>query len=335
MFASHATSSSSGSSSHSSGSSWTSPSSSTRSSPVHAGSLVDPATHAPALLELIDIKLDRHVIDYVVDCVSETVDHAMRRTVPSRPSRTYLPKFHTLVSTVLSRAEVTAPTLLVSLVYIQRARPHLCISLEEWALERVFLGALICASKYANDSTLKNAHWALCTGVFGNKDVGRIEREFLDVLDWELGVREADLLAHHEGLIAASRRSAALASRTKVSLKRAAPTYLEPQRPHPHPPHGHARRSSMPELDPSSPQSSLASMSPRTPSNFPHSPADLPHPYHDMSLSLSQRYHPAPHAASKGGKWRDMMRSFPLPRHHAQTRRHAHAQGGYAIRVAA
>jgi hypothetical protein len=180
------------------------------------------------------------------------------------------PKFHTLITTVLSRAEISAPTLLVSLVYIQRARPHLCISLEEWALEHVFFGALICASKYTNDLTLKKAHWALGTGVFGNKDVGRIEREFLDVLDWELGVQEADLLAHHEGLIAASRRSAALASRTKVSLKRVAPTYLEPQRLHPNHTHGHGHHLSMPELDPSSPQSSLASMSPRTPSTFPH-----------------------------------------------------------------
>ncbi|KAJ7303556.1 Hsp70 protein-domain-containing protein [Mycena albidolilacea] len=55
---------------------------------------------------------------------------------------------------------------------------------------RVFPGALIVASKYTNDSTLKNLHWALCTGVFEKRDVGRIEREFLDVLDWELGVGE-------------------------------------------------------------------------------------------------------------------------------------------------
>lgn len=32
--------------------------------------------------------------------------------------------------------------------------------------------------QYCNDSTLKNVHWALCTGVFGKRDVGRIEREF-------------------------------------------------------------------------------------------------------------------------------------------------------------
>lgn len=39
-----------------------SPSSSTMSSPVHHASLVNPATHSPALLELIDLKINRPII---------------------------------------------------------------------------------------------------------------------------------------------------------------------------------------------------------------------------------------------------------------------------------
>ena len=38
-------------------------------------------------------------------------------------------------------------TVLATLVYIDRSKPHLHIGLEQWALERVFLGALIVASK--------------------------------------------------------------------------------------------------------------------------------------------------------------------------------------------
>lgn len=123
------------------------------------------------------------------------------------------------VATVLRRAEVTLSVVLGALIYIDRARPHLSIAIEgpppllpslpvnpkltdgsifvyfaEWAHHRVLLGALITASKYLNDASLKNAHWALCTGVFGRRDVQRIEREFLDVLDWQLGVSEADLV---------------------------------------------------------------------------------------------------------------------------------------------
>ncbi|KAF6743752.1 hypothetical protein DFP72DRAFT_1098152, partial [Ephemerocybe angulata] len=146
-------------------------------------------------------------IDHVVDQVIETVDYAMGKSTASTSTpasssprgRTPVArtpaqlKFTTLVSTVLTRADITTPTLLTSLLYINRARPYLHIALEEWALERLFLGALITANKYLNDSTLKNVHWALCTGVFGKRDVERIEREFLAVLDWELGVGEGEL----------------------------------------------------------------------------------------------------------------------------------------------
>ncbi|KAG2019801.1 hypothetical protein CC2G_005204 [Coprinopsis cinerea AmutBmut pab1-1] len=123
-----------------------------------------------------------------------------KSTSASRPRTPTQQKFSTFTTTVLTRAEITTPTLLLALIYIHRARPYLHIALEEWALERVFLGALIVASKYANDSTLKNVHWALCTGVFGKRDVGRIEREFLAVLEWDLGVTESEVLGLWEGL---------------------------------------------------------------------------------------------------------------------------------------
>ncbi|KAJ6501871.1 hypothetical protein C8R45DRAFT_818681 [Mycena sanguinolenta] len=304
---------------------------SSRSSPVHAASLVDPATHAPALMQLIDIKLDKHVLDYLVDAVAETVDFAMGRNHTSPASTAtrgrsthspYLQKFTTFASTVISRAEVSVATLLVSLVYISRARPHLSIALEEWALERVFLGSLIVASKYTNDSTLKNVHWALCTGVFGKRDIGRIEREFLDVLDWELGVDEADLLAHHEGLIAASERSSALASRLimKTTAAPVKPTYLVPPRVR-----THSRKLSagavVPELEPSSPQSSLASMSPRTPFSHAASPAHQPSHHSkpaDVPMDVDAvptPFSPAHKDVKSGtGMFHDLLRVLPLPR---------------------
>jgi len=43
----------------------------------------------------------------------------------------------------------------------------------------------------------------MCTGVFGKRDVGRIEREYLDVLGFELKLSESDLLEHEQGIIAA------------------------------------------------------------------------------------------------------------------------------------
>lgn len=59
---------------------------------------------------------------------------------------------------MITRSEVTVGVLLVALVYIERAKPHLTIETMDWAHERVFLGALILASKvcqvYSHLSTI-------------------------------------------------------------------------------------------------------------------------------------------------------------------------------------
>ncbi|KAG6918828.1 hypothetical protein DXG01_011233 [Tephrocybe rancida] len=292
--------------------------SSSSSSPIHHASLVDPSTHSPALLELIDLKITRPVIDYIVDCVVDTVDFAMGRPSSSRgrsaARRPEHVKFTTFVTNIITRAEVTTPTLLAALVYIDRAKPHLHIALEEWALERVFLGAIIVASKYLNDSTLKNVHWALCTGVFGKRDVGRIEREFLDVLDFQLGVAEDDLLSHHDGLSAV-----ALVSHSH----RASRSFIHP----------HSRRMQahhvqpVPELDPSSPESSSSpgSESPRTPSTRATSPIYPP------THKGAQPQH--------SSKTLEILRSFPfipLPTaaHHSHSgRQESHVQRPIHVRV--
>ncbi|KAF8145303.1 hypothetical protein K438DRAFT_1945139 [Mycena galopus ATCC 62051] len=308
-------------------SSWSPSSQSSSSSPVHPASLVDPARHSPELMQLVDIDLSQPVIHYVVDCVSDAVNYAFGRPATFRSAHSR--KFTNFVSNVLSRAEVAPPTLLVALVYISRSRTHLSIALEQWALERVFLGALIIASKYTQDSTLKNVHWGMVTGVFGKGDIGRIEREFLDVIDWQLGVAEADVLAHHEGLVAAaygvSSASPIPVAAKDIEMEYAppvpAPAVVEPA--HPSPSSG-----PVPELEPSSPQSSAGTLSPRTPDSHamshmdisPHAPSSpsrppCPRPHlkpprlrlpHLRLLCLCSYPHPHPHPSL----------SLPKPPHH-------------------
>jgi len=153
------------------------------------------------------------LLDYVVQCTVEAVDFALGRvssSTNSNPKDVYRhAEFTEFVSSVLSRSEMKAPVILASLVYIHRAMPHLSIGTEQWACERVFLGALILAAKYTNDSTLRNVHWALCTGVFGKRDVGRIEREFLQVLNWDLSISEDDILSHHHSIYSVRANSVA------------------------------------------------------------------------------------------------------------------------------
>ncbi|KAI9571265.1 hypothetical protein HD554DRAFT_2017126 [Boletus coccyginus] len=282
-------------------------------SPLHHASLVHPALHSPALLELLDIKLSRPVLEYVVDCVVDTVDYAMGCPSSSRRGRSLSRRsehaaFATFVTNVLSRAEVTIPTILVSLVYIDRAKPHLQIALEEWACERVFLGAVMVASKYLNDSTLKNIHWAVCTGVFGKGDVGRIEREFLDVLEFQLSVTEDDILGHHDSLSA-------------VAL----PSHNHRRRDDPHTrTHYHpANHAVCPALDPSSPKSSSSGSSPAplTPDTRVD-PTFGAHPKvcdENMDYAATEVVQIPPKESQPLASTMDLIRAFPLPVAHSHS----------------
>lgn len=88
--------------------------------------------------------------EYIADLVIETVDFVRGESLgvilPFRPldARVEFAKF---VSKILWSVGATMQVVVVALVYLDRARPFLCLSVEEWALERVFLGALITAAK--------------------------------------------------------------------------------------------------------------------------------------------------------------------------------------------
>ena len=43
-------------------------------------------------------------------------------------------------------------------------------------------------NQYTNDYSPKNVSWSYATDVFGVKNIGRMERKFLDVLDYKLSV---------------------------------------------------------------------------------------------------------------------------------------------------
>lgn len=163
-------------------------------------------THPESVHELLELKADRTLIAVIVEECVDTVEYALDVPTSSRGrsyTRTHKDKeFFKFVERVLETAEVSVTDILVSLVYLRRAKAHLSVDTEEWALHRIFLGALLLAHKYTNDSTLRNISWSYATGAFGMRDVGRMEREFLDVLDYELSVSEADLLDLHETIFA-------------------------------------------------------------------------------------------------------------------------------------
>ncbi|KAL1714905.1 hypothetical protein EV715DRAFT_266294 [Schizophyllum commune] len=173
---------------------------------IHHLSLVDPALHHPALADVLKVPVNRAVIDYVVDVTVDTVDFALGRSSAMKRGRSARRDqkriaFTELIQRVIARAEVPITVVLVLLAYIDRCKPHLRVASDAYVHERIFLGALIVAAKYLNDCSPKNCHWARYTAEFSKADIGLIEREFLAVLDFDLGFKEADLLAHCDALL--------------------------------------------------------------------------------------------------------------------------------------
>ncbi|KAJ7092821.1 hypothetical protein B0H15DRAFT_905411 [Mycena belliarum] len=261
------------------------------SSQKHPASLVDPAKHSPALLALSSLTMSKPVVEYVADFVTECVDPTSVRSTNCT----------IMVYNMLYRARLTPGTLLTALVYIARARTHLSIPLEaDCTPERIFLGALIVANKYTNDSPLRNAHWGIFSAIDSIYDIALIEREFLDRLHWELGVSEAEVEAEFVALVSALEGEQ---HRWHTPMPPAAP---------PH--HTRTRNPSVPELEPPSPASSAASASPRTPA----SRASSPHPHAPRQRPIPMEVHPAPHHPHRlqGGKFLNFLRALHIPRRH-------------------
>ena len=113
--------------------------------------------------------------------------------------------------------------------------------------------------QYLNDSTLKNVHWSLCTGLFNKRDVGRIEREFLDVLDFELRITETEILTHYESIMLL-RRPPPTPPRLRISSSAARPPLTRYNS------SGSSSASSM-DVDEDSPASTESGSLPPTPSS--------------------------------------------------------------------
>jgi hypothetical protein len=67
---------------------------------------------------------------------------------------------------------------------------------------RIFLAALVVSSKYLNDSTPKNKHWTQWLGnLFDTCEITLMEKQMLGLLDFDLRVTEAQLVARLSPLI--------------------------------------------------------------------------------------------------------------------------------------
>lgn len=118
---------------------------------------------------------------------------------PGSPNKqgSKLPSLMSFISRLVRHTNVYTSTLLVTVCYLNRLK---CILPRDASglpstIHRIFLACLILSAKFHNDSSPLNKHWAKYTdGLFSVEDVNLMERQLVQLLNWDLRVTSDDLI---------------------------------------------------------------------------------------------------------------------------------------------
>ncbi|KAF9024489.1 hypothetical protein BDZ89DRAFT_989230, partial [Hymenopellis radicata] len=170
---------------------------STTSTRRHPHSLLVVASHNPSLVQLLNTRITREMVDHVARHAAKCVCMHPAYASPA-------PGVHSLshfIIQIVNTTNISTATLLSCLIYFDRIRAKMngLQHATSSAMHRIFLATIIVTAKYLNDSAPKNSHWATfveSTHRWKVAEINTMERELLRLLDFDMRFSEEEACLH-------------------------------------------------------------------------------------------------------------------------------------------
>lgn len=207
-------------------------------------------------LEALYIFLNKPVSSEMVNYLVSTTTSIIQ--VHDPVDTTTVPALNTFIDRLIHHSHVQTTTLMTTLIYLNRLKnviPSNSIGMYT-THHRIFLGSLLLAAKFTNDSSPMNKHWTTYTdGLLTLREVNALEIEMIQYIGWEhLNFSNEDLIFSLYYFIEPIKRKLRLKSEEKINSNY---TYFKQQQQQSIPPS--STTSSLPSLVSSSSISTASS----------------------------------------------------------------------------
>lgn len=167
-----------------------------------------------ALYIFLNKPVDSEMIHYLVATTTSIIQVPIEESYPSTQTINYptpptspieyknnkIPTLYNFITRLIEHSHVQSTTLMTTLIYLNRLKQVIPSNSVGMCTthHRIFLGSMLLAAKFTNDSSPMNKHWTTYTdGLLTLREVNALEIEMIQYIGWEnLRFENKDLIIH-------------------------------------------------------------------------------------------------------------------------------------------